>query len=109
MRQNQFSKLKKAIRDNDKLNMIRAMMGLPVLTNHPARARRAVTRGKYIQNEVNRALRNLKRDGNWTQQLKDAFEIVRARAGEEIWNEVIWKAPEPKTEVAATTEAAPTT
>lgn len=102
MRQNQFSKLKKAIRDNDKLGMIRNMMNLPVLPNHPARARKAVTRGKYIQNEVNRALRVLKRDGNWSQHLKDAFEIVRARAGEEIWNEAIWKPPVAPTEVATT-------
>lgn len=94
MRQNQFSKLKKAISENDKVGMYRALMAIPVLARHPARARRAVTRGAYIKNEVNRALNALGRTGNWTPALTEAFELVKAKAGESVWNEAIYKAPD---------------
>lgn len=106
IRQNQYSKLRKAIRDNNKFGMIHAMMALPILARHPARARKAVTRGNYIKNEINRALSSLKQDGNWSPQLKEAFEIVRNHATEQVWNEAIYKAPENNT--VATPEA-PTT
>lgn len=94
MRQNQFSKLKKAIRDNDKLGMFQSMISLPVLVRHPNRAKRAVTRGQYIKNEINRALNGLKQSGNWSPGLKNIFEIVKDKTGDAVWNEEIYKFPE---------------
>lgn len=97
MRQNQFSKLKKAITENDKDGMFRSLMGIPVLARHPARARRAGNRGNYIKNEVNRALNALGRTGCWTPALKEIFEVVKAKAGDAVWNEAIYKAPDTST------------
>lgn len=106
MRQNQFSKLKKAISGNDKIGMYQALMSLPVLARHPARARRAVTRGAYIKNEVNRALKALGTPGTWTPALTEVFELVKVKATESVWNEVIYKAPDPTPAPAPVAEVA---
>jgi hypothetical protein len=108
MKHNQFSKLKKAIRDNNKYAIMHFMMALPVLVRHPARARKAVTRSNYITNEINRALRALKQDGNWSPQLKEAYEVVKNRVGEQVWNEVIFKSPESSSSETEKTSETPT-
>lgn len=94
MKDNAFSKLKKAIKHKDKVGMAKAIFTIKPQVRHVARARRAVTRGQFIMNETNRALKHLQNlnMSGWPPFVTEVIELCKNKMGEGLWNEVIYKA-----------------